>query len=85
MVEDAHAVASTRQKTSHGDIPEDWLPAAAPMNVEPLEPIEKPADGLNGVDGAAVESANGDSTNPLKRKYKQSYVLNSILTLYRLQ
>ncbi|KAL7762061.1 hypothetical protein ACKLNR_008596 [Fusarium oxysporum f. sp. zingiberi] len=67
LVEDAHVVATNRQKTSHGDIPEEWTPAAAPMNAEPLEPIEKPADAVNGVDGTHVESANGDSTNPLKR------------------
>ncbi|KAF5026105.1 hypothetical protein F66182_1827 [Fusarium sp. NRRL 66182] len=67
LVEDAHVVASNRQKTSHGDVPEDWLPAAAPMNAEPLEPIDKPADEINGVDGAPLENVNGDSTNPLKR------------------
>ncbi|KAF5246655.1 hypothetical protein FAUST_1217 [Fusarium austroamericanum] len=66
LVEDAHLVATNRQKTSHGDIPEEWSPAAAPMNVEPLEPIEKPTDSVNGVE-ATVESADGDSTNPLKR------------------
>ncbi|KAF4473157.1 tpa inducible [Fusarium agapanthi] len=37
------------------------------MNAEPLEPIEKPADAVNGVDGTPVESANEASTNPLKR------------------
>ncbi|KAF4954677.1 hypothetical protein FGADI_5144 [Fusarium gaditjirri] len=67
LVEDAHVVATNRQKTSHGDIPEEWTPAAAPMNAEPLEPIETPAEAVNGVEGAPVESANGDSTNPLKR------------------
>ncbi|KAF5003557.1 hypothetical protein FDECE_9896 [Fusarium decemcellulare] len=64
LVEDAHVVASNRQKTSHGDVPEEWVPAAAPMNAEPLEPLDKPAEGA---DGAGLESANGDSTNPLKR------------------
>ncbi|EEU47981.1 uncharacterized protein NECHADRAFT_31052 [Fusarium vanettenii 77-13-4] len=64
LLEDAHVVATNRQKTSHGDVPEDWAPAAAPMNAEPLQPIEKPAEGA---DAAGVESANGEGTNPLKR------------------
>ncbi|KAF4969929.1 hypothetical protein FZEAL_10139 [Fusarium zealandicum] len=70
LVEDAHVVATTRQKTSHGDVPEDWAVAAAPMNAEPLEliePIEKPADAGDEVNGMGVESANEEGTNPLKR------------------
>ncbi|KAF5678904.1 hypothetical protein FHETE_1013 [Fusarium heterosporum] len=67
LVEDAHVVASNRQKTSHGDIPEDWLPAAAPMNAEPLEPIEKPAEPVQDVDEALLDGADTDGTNPLKR------------------
>ncbi|KAM5363569.1 hypothetical protein ACJZ2D_011953 [Fusarium nematophilum] len=64
LVEDAGVVATNRQKTSHGDVPEEWLPAAAPMNSEPLEPMEKAADG---VDGAGADGANGEGSNPLKR------------------
>ncbi|PHH88116.1 hypothetical protein CDD83_7948 [Cordyceps sp. RAO-2017] len=40
LVEEADVVAVNRQRTSHGDIPEDWAAAAAPMNMELLEPME---------------------------------------------
>ncbi|KAM5355630.1 hypothetical protein ACJ41O_002276 [Fusarium nematophilum] len=71
LVEDAGVVATNRQKTSHGDVPEEWLPAAAPMNSEPLEPMEKAADG---VDGAGADGANGEGSNPLKREYHGSSI-----------
>ncbi|CAM1504180.1 Fc.00g017710.m01.CDS01 [Cosmosporella sp. VM-42] len=61
LVEDASLIATHRQKTSHGDVPEEWAPAAAPMNAEPLEPIE------DAVNGAGVDGANGSSTTPPKR------------------
>lgn len=41
LVEDAGVLATHRQHTSHGDVPEEWAPAAAPMNVEPLETMDK--------------------------------------------
>lgn len=65
MIEDADVVAVNRQKTSHGEIPEDWTAAAAPMNAEPLgaaaevEPAKE-----EGEDGVAVPS----DTAPLKRE-----------------
>ncbi|KAH7321084.1 hypothetical protein B0I35DRAFT_206231 [Stachybotrys elegans] len=61
MVGDAHVVASTRQKTSHGDVPEEWTPASAPPNAEPLEKL--------GDDAGASEamSAISPGTNTLKR------------------
>lgn len=62
LLEDVNVVAITRQKTSHGDVPEEWAPAAAPMNAEPLEPIEAVTDGME-VDGATAAGAN-----PSKRK-----------------
>ena len=42
LVEDANAIALNRQKTSHGDVPEEWAPAAAPMNKELLEVVAAP-------------------------------------------
>ncbi|KAK5998097.1 hypothetical protein PT974_00469 [Cladobotryum mycophilum] len=63
MVEDANMIAKTRQKTSHGDIPEEWTPAAAPMNTEVLEPMDTTTDEkeANGV------GASGTSPLSLKR------------------
>ncbi|PTB70970.1 hypothetical protein BBK36DRAFT_1107695 [Trichoderma citrinoviride] len=69
LVEDADVIAKTRQKTSHGDVPPEWAPAAAPMNTEPLEPLEKDA-GTNGSVAAEADAgaeAGGRGTNPLKR------------------
>lgn len=67
MVEDADGVAVNRQKTSHGEISEDWATAAAPMNVEPLGAAAEtdPAVQEAGEDGVAVPS----DTAPLKREY----------------
>lgn len=68
LVEDANIIARTRQKTSHGDIPPEWTAAAAPLNAEPLEPIEKEKD--DNVNGAEAETGAeaGSGTSPLKRK-----------------
>ncbi len=74
LIEDANAIALNRQKTSHGDVPEEWAPAAAPMNKELLELVQAPnADGM---------SENGDGS--LKRKsnhYHTKYLLAN--SLYR--
>jgi hypothetical protein len=69
LVGDAHIVAQTRQKTSHGDVPEDWQPAAAPMNVEPLEKTEP--ETMESDDPATANA------NALKRKY--FFVVPSII------
>ncbi|POR38168.1 Uncharacterized protein TPAR_01646 [Tolypocladium paradoxum] len=61
MVEEADVVAVNRQKTSHGDVPEEWAAAAAPMNAEPLEPMDT-AD-----ETTETASAEDHGTNPLKR------------------
>lgn len=58
MIEDANGIALNRQKTSHGDVPDEWTPAAAPMNKEVLEVVDAPNEN--------VTSENGDS---LKREY----------------
>lgn len=62
LVEDAGVVASNRQKTSHGDVPEEWALAAAPMNAEPLEPMDITTG------DAPVDGANGTGTNTSKRE-----------------
>ncbi|KAL2205201.1 hypothetical protein CC79DRAFT_1275060 [Sarocladium strictum] len=59
LLEDVSLVATTRQKTSHGEVPEDWAVAAAPSNRDPI------GDTVDG--NAAVESAPSPGTNPLKR------------------
>lgn len=53
LVEDANSVASHRQKTSHGDVPEEWAPAAAALNMETPESMD--VDGLN-PDGTPAEN-----------------------------
>lgn len=60
LLEDATVVASTRQTTSHGEIPEEWAVAAAPPNRDPL-------DDVSNVNGAVPDSALSPGTNPLKR------------------
>jgi hypothetical protein len=60
LLEDASLVATTRQKTSHGEVPEDWAIAAAPPN---RDPIGGNADGV-----AAQDGVPSPGTNPLKRK-----------------
>jgi hypothetical protein len=56
MVEDADRVARNRQSTSHGEIPEDWAEAAAPLS------------STEAANGTGLESAVSPRTNPLKRK-----------------
>lgn len=57
LIEDANLIATTRQKTSHGDIPEEWAPAAGPMNAEPLLPLD--SDGPRNEDGSLKRGADG--------------------------
>lgn len=64
LMEDANAVASHRQKTSHGDIPEEWVPAAAPLNQE------TPAPEVVEEDTQMANTAGGDEAS-LKREYYQ--------------
>lgn len=62
LLEDANKVAETRQSTSHGVVPDEWLEAAAPL------------PSANAAVEAATASKDGDETmtdvdkNPLKRK-----------------
>lgn len=61
LFEDANAIASHRQKTSHGDVPESWAPAAAPLTVETPTPME--------VDEVLTDKAADGDSNSLKREY----------------
>ncbi|KAM7202794.1 hypothetical protein V8F20_004308 [Naviculisporaceae sp. PSN 640] len=56
MLEDADVVATTRQTTSHGEVPEEWTDVAVPLKygVEAQDP---------------PESAVSPRTNPLKRTF----------------
>lgn len=63
LIQDASLVATTRQKTSHGEVPDEWQEAAAPMNKEPLGPLE------NGTEGMEVDDVVSPGTNPLKREF----------------
>lgn len=69
LMEDANAVASHRQKTSHGEIPEEWSSAAAPLNQEIPTPVV-------GEDAQMGDAAGGDEDS-LKREYYH-YIRQSI-------
>ncbi|KAF1732564.1 hypothetical protein BB8028_0007g02800 [Beauveria bassiana] len=80
LLEDANAIALNRQKTSHGDIPEEWAAAAAPMNKEVLEVVEAPnAEGRSEVGDGSLkrtwDQANGEvNTKPAKLPKISSYM-----------
>lgn len=59
LVDDASAVATHRQKTSHGESPDEWAAAAAPLNVAVPERMD--------VDGLAADGTPAPGPNPLKR------------------
>lgn len=61
LVEDANAVATHRQTTSHGEVPEEWTAAAAPVNMQLPEKME--------VDGLAPDGTAAATSNPRKREY----------------
>ena len=65
LVEDASAIAVNRQKTSHGEVPDEWAAASAPLNVEVLGMEETTENG-------DVEGVAGHETAPLKRKRDES-------------
>ncbi|QUC23793.1 uncharacterized protein UV8b_08034 [Ustilaginoidea virens] len=74
LVEDARVVSVNRQTTSHGEVPEEWTAAAAPMNAEPLGVGGTEADAVTEAeDGAAVPS----ETAPLKRSADDALLENS--------
>lgn len=67
LIEDANGIALNRQKTSHGDVPEEWAPAAAPMNKEVLEVVDAPNE----------ESAFEGGDGSLKRKVSYQHFRHS--------
>jgi hypothetical protein len=60
LVGDAQGVAIHRQTTSHGEVPEEWTPAAGPLNKEVPEAMD--------VDGTPTDGQSDTGSNPLKRK-----------------
>lgn len=78
LVQDAGFIASTRQTTSHGEFPEEWNDAAAPMNVDP---IGQSAEALD----AAMDEILSNGTAPLKRELNKKRMQHTvILTLQAL-
>ena len=63
LVADADMIASTRQATSHGEVYEDWIEAAAPLVTGAA------AQDQDGALRTGAESAVSPRTNPLKRRY----------------
>ncbi|KJZ75081.1 hypothetical protein HIM_05567 [Hirsutella minnesotensis 3608] len=79
LVEEADVIALNRQKTSHGEVPEEWTVAAAPMNAEPLGPMQKPDaspeavtmvnDGTSSPKRSADVAMLGESTGAPVKKF----------------
>ncbi|KAG6033721.1 hypothetical protein E4U41_006813 [Claviceps citrina] len=80
LVEDANVVAVNRQKTCHGEIPEDWMAAAAPMNAEPLGKAAEVDPVKDAADGVPVAS----ETAPLKRSAEDAALGNSLRPVKKL-
>ncbi|KAM7217141.1 hypothetical protein V8F06_007432 [Rhypophila decipiens] len=59
LLEDANVIATTRQTTSHGEVPEEWIDVAVPLKTG-VEIHDTP------------ESAVSPRTNPLKRSFEAS-------------
>lgn len=62
-LEDGLTVATTRQKTSHGEVPSEWVEVAAPLSI--ADAIATQEDSARLVQDGVVVSP---SSNPLKRK-----------------
>lgn len=65
LVEDANRIASTRQRTAHGVVPDAWLDAAEPA--APAAAANRDEEELKSSARAGWESAVSPRTNPLKR------------------
>ncbi|KAJ3490889.1 hypothetical protein NLG97_g5695 [Lecanicillium saksenae] len=78
LIEDANGIALNRQKTSHGDVPEEWASAAAPMNKEVLEVVEAPNEDAVPEGGSlkrTADQANGEvNSKPAKLPKISSYM-----------
>lgn len=64
LIEEANIVATTRQTTSNGEVPDEWTDVAAPLKTV-LDPVQDP------------ESAVSPLTNPLKRSFDASNASSS--------
>lgn len=62
-LEDGLTVATTRQKTSHGEVPSEWVEVAAPLSIADVVATQE--DSARPVQDGVVVSLN---SNPLKRK-----------------
>lgn len=71
LVEEAGIMATNRQKTSHGEVPEEWAPAAAPMNMEPLEAMD--------TDAAPVETGSAADTGTDSPKRRETASTDTFL------
>ncbi|KUI67052.1 hypothetical protein VM1G_03251 [Cytospora mali] len=67
LIEDADKIATTRQQTSHGQIPADWLDSAVPLNGAGL-PLNDNEALING----GVDNGASGSTNNRKRSFDAS-------------
>ncbi|KAI0508273.1 hypothetical protein F5B22DRAFT_424635 [Xylaria bambusicola] len=65
LLSDAHKIAETRQKSSHGAIPTEWADAAGP-------PSSKVNGTLSEVTRTGAESAVSPRTNVLKRPFDET-------------
>ncbi|KUI57978.1 hypothetical protein VP1G_05273 [Cytospora mali] len=67
LIEDADKIATTRQQTSHGQIPADWLDSAVPLNGAGL-----PLDDSEALVNGGVDIGASGSTNNRKRSFDAS-------------
>jgi hypothetical protein len=58
LIEDADKIATTRQQTSHGQIPAEWLDSAVPLNASGFPVNDSEASSNGGVENGASGSAN---------------------------
>ncbi|PHH78075.1 hypothetical protein CDD80_7425 [Ophiocordyceps camponoti-rufipedis] len=79
LVEEANTVAINRQKTAHGEVPEEWASAAAPMNMENLDPMDWAGEGSPRSSKRSSGDANlGDEAAPPAKKLPR---ISSIMTV----
>lgn len=67
LIEDADKIATTRQQTSHGQIPAEWLDSAVPLNASGF-PVNDSEASSNG----GVENGGSGSANHRKRSFDAS-------------
>ena len=73
LLGEAHRIATTRQKTAHGNVPPEWVDAAAPP--QPSTNTEAKSS------GTGAESAVSPRTTPLKRKTSKMLTTRPMSTI----